>query len=64
MKYVKQANRISYDVYSLENGYSRCIQDMYERKYPVQTVRKLNEICANKKGSPAATISGKGRILV
>ena len=38
MKYVRQPDGISYDVYNLENGCRRCVQDMQPRKYPVQKV--------------------------
>ena len=51
MKYVKQANRISYDVYSLEMviavAFRICSKEsILFRRFVI------NEICATKKGSP------------
>lgn len=64
MKYVKQANRISYDVYSLEMviavAFRICSKEsILFRRFVI------NEICATKKGSPVTLFfsCGKGSNL-
>ena len=64
MKYVKQANRISYDVYSLEMviavAFRICSKEsILFRRFVI------NEICATKKGSPVPLFfsCGKGSNL-
>ena len=64
MKYVKQANRISYDVYSLEMviavAFRICSKEsILFRRFII------NEICATKKGSPVTLFfsCGKGSNL-
>ena len=64
MKYVKQANRISYDVYSLEMviavAFRICsTESILFRRFVI------NEICATKKGSPVTLFfsCGKGSNL-
>lgn len=64
MKYVKQANRISYDVYSLEMviavAFRVCSKEsILFRRFVI------NEICATKKGSPVTLFfsCGKGSNL-
>ena len=64
MKYVKQANRISYDVYSLEMviavAFRICSKEsILFRRFVI------NEICATKKGSPVSLFfsCGKGSNL-
>lgn len=64
MKYVKQANRISYDVYSLEMVIAVafricCKESILFRRFVI------NEICATKKGSPVTLFfsCGKGSNL-
>lgn len=64
MKYVKQANRISYDVYSLEMviavAFRICSKEsILFRRFVI------NEICASKKGSPTTLFfsCGKGSNL-
>ena len=64
MKYVKQANRISYDVYSLEMviavAFRICSKEsILFRRFVI------NEICATKKGSPVTLFfsCGKGTNL-
>lgn len=64
MKYVKQANRISYDVYSLEMviavAFRICSKEsILFRRFVI------NEICATKKGSPITLFfsCGKGSNL-
>ena len=64
MKYVKQANRISYDVYSLEMviavAFRICSKEsILFRRFVT------NEICATKKGSPVTLFfsCGKGSNL-
>ena len=64
MKYVKQANRISYDVYSLEVviavAFRICSKEsILFRRFVI------NEICATKKGSPVTLFfsCGKGSNL-
>ena len=64
MKYVKQANRISYDVYSLEMviaiAFRICSKETHLFRRFV-----INEICATKKGSPVTLFfsCGKGSNL-
>ena len=64
MKYVKQANRISYDVYSLEMviavAFRICSKESFLFRRFV-----INEICATKKGSPVTLFfsCGKGSNL-
>ena len=64
MKYVKQANRISYDVYSLEMviaiAFRICSKESFQFRRFV-----INEICATKKGSPVTLFfsCGKGSNL-
>ena len=64
MKYVKQANRISYDVYSLEMviavAFRICSKEsILFRRFVI------NEICATKKGGPGTLFfsCGKGSNL-
>ena len=64
MKYVKQANRIGYDVYSLEMviavAFRICSKEsILFRRFVI------NEICATKKGSPVTLFfsCGKGSNL-
>ena len=64
MKYVNQANRISYDVYSLEMviavAFRICSKEsILFRRFVI------NEICATKKGSPVTLFfsCGKGSNL-
>ena len=64
MKYVKQANRISYDVYSLEMviavAFRICSKEsILFRRFVI------NEICTTKKGSPVTLFfsCGKGSNL-
>lgn len=64
MKYVKQANRISYDIYSLEMviavAFRICSKEsILFRRFVI------NEICATKKGSPVTLFfsCGKGSNL-
>ena len=64
MKYVKKANRISYDVYSLEMviavAFRICSKEsILFRRFVI------NEICATKKGSPVTLFfsCGKGSNL-
>ena len=64
MKYVKQANRISYDVYSLQMviavAFRICSKEsILFRRFVI------NEICATKKGSPVTLFfsCGKGSNL-
>ena len=64
MKYVKQANRISYDVYSLEMviavAFRICSKEsILFRRFVI------NKICATKKGSPVTLFfsCGKGSNL-
>lgn len=64
MKYLKQANRISYDVYSLEMviavAFRICSKEsILFRRFVI------NEICATKKGSPVTLFfsCGKGSNL-
>lgn len=64
MKYVKQANRISYDVYSLEMVIAVAFRIC--RKESILFRRfVINEICATKKGSPVTLFfsCGKGSNL-
>ena len=60
MKYVKQANRISYDVYSLEMviavAFRICSKEsILFRRFVI------NEICATKKGSPVTLFFSCGQ---
>lgn len=60
MKYVKQANRISYDVYSLEMviavAFRICSKEsILFRRFVI------NEICATKKGSPVTLFFSCGK---
>ena len=60
MKYVKQANRISYDVYSLEMviavAFRICSKEsILFRRFVI------NEICATKKGSPVTLFVSYGK---
>lgn len=60
MKYVKQANRISYDVYSLEMviavAFRICSKEsILFRRFVI------NEICATKKGNPFTLFFSCGR---
>ena len=61
MKYVKQANRISYDVYSLEMviavAFRICSKEsILFRRFVI------NEICATKKGSPVTLFFSCGKV--
>ena len=60
MKYVKQANRISYDVYSLEMviaiAFRICSKETHLFRRFV-----INEICATKKGSPVTLFFSCGK---
>ena len=60
MKYVKQANRISYDVYSLEMviavAFRICSKEsILFRRFVI------NEICATKKGNPVTLFVSYGK---
>ena len=64
MKYVKQANRISYDVYSLEMVIAVAFRICSKESILFRRFVK-NEICATKKGSPVTLFfsCGKGSNL-
>ena len=64
MKYVKQANRISYDVYSLEMVISVAFRICSKESILFRRF-VINEICATKKGSPVTLFfsCGKGSNL-
>ena len=64
MKYVKQANRISYDVYSLEMGIAVAFRICSKESILFRRF-VINEICATKKGSPVTLFfsCGKGSNL-
>ena len=64
MKYVKQANRISYDVYSLEMVIAVAFRICSKASILFRRF-VINEICATKKGSPVTLFfsCGKGSNL-
>ena len=64
MKYVKQANRISYDVYSLEMVIAVAFRICSKESILLRRF-VINEICATKKGSPVTLFfsCGKGSNL-
>ena len=64
MKYVKQANRISYDVYSLEMVIAVTFRICSKESILFRRF-VINEICATKKGSPVTLFfsCGKGSNL-
>lgn len=64
MKYVKQANRISYDVYSLEMVIAVAFRICSKESILFRRF-EINEICATKKGSPVTLFfsCGKGSNL-
>lgn len=64
MKYVKQANRISYDVYSLEMVIAVAFRICNKESILFRRF-VINEICATKKGSPVTLFfsCGKGSNL-
>ena len=64
MKYVKQPNGISYDVYSLEMVIAIAFK-IYSKDSSLFRRFVINEICATKKGNPITLIfsCGKGSNL-